>query len=86
MKNYLNQFTFKCSTMSDFSKGIARELIFGDFNKGESTWAGVGGNVLIGLIPVVGQLADLRDTVAALNDVNNNYKDGAAWAGRAAHV
>lgn len=66
--------------MSDL-KSIAQELILGDFNDGESSKAGIAGNIIIGFIPFVGQAADLRDTIAAIKEVGSNHQDLAAWAG-----
>lgn len=67
--------------MSDYSKNMARELILGDFHEGPRTLSGGVGNVIIGFIPIVGQAADLRDTVAAIKEVTKNHKSATAWAG-----
>lgn len=50
--------------------------IAGDFS-GNDSWSKVGGQTVVGVIPIVGQIADARDTVAALRDVAQG-KDG-AW-------
>lgn len=50
--------------------------VAGDFSDNES-WSKTGGQVAVGLIPVVGQIADARDTAAAIKDVAQG-KDG-AW-------
>lgn len=50
--------------------------LLGDF-AGNDTWSAVAGQAAIGFIPVVGQIADARDTLAAARDVAEG-KDG-AW-------
>lgn len=67
--------------MSEYLKGVARELVLGDFDGGQSTAAGTIGNIAIGFIPIVGQVADVRDTAAAIKEVGTNYKDAGAWLG-----
>jgi hypothetical protein len=39
----------------------------GDFSDNQS-WSKVGGQTLVGFIPIAGQIADARDTVAAIGD------------------
>jgi RHS repeat-associated protein len=48
---------------------ILSEVIQGDFHEGNTTWTGTVLNVGIGLIPIVGQVADARDTAAAIKNV-----------------
>lgn len=55
------------------------QIILGDFYKGETTWGGVIGNVFVGVIPGVGQAADVRDTIAAIKNVVQDPKSGANW-------
>lgn len=50
----------------------------GDFS-GNDSWSKVGGQTVVGVIPIVGQIADARDTVAALRDVAQGKKG--AWLG-----
>lgn len=52
----------------------------GDFS-GNTGWGGISAQVVIGFIPVVGQVADARDTVANIRNVWNSPGSGAAWAG-----
>ena len=59
--------------LSSFLEGA----LLGDF-AGNDTWSAVAGQTAVGLIPVVGQIADARDTLAAVRDVSEG-KDG-AWA------
>lgn len=59
--------------VSEFMRGLA----LGDFAESESL-AAVAGQIVGGLIPVYGQLADVRDLVAALKQVAEG-KEG-AWA------
>ena len=51
--------------------------ILGDF-AGNDTWSAVAGQTTVGLIPIAGQIADARDTFAAVRDVAEG-KDG-GWA------
>jgi hypothetical protein len=51
-------------------------LVKGDFSNNDS-WSATAGQVIGGFIPVVGQIGDARDTVAAIGDVVQG-KDG-AW-------
>ena len=57
------------------------EILLGDLYEGESTWLGTGGAVAIGFIPVLGQIADARDTIAAIGDVIDNPDSAGAWGG-----
>ena len=50
-------------------QNIVNEIVKGDFYEGETTWSGVVSSIGIGMIPVVGQVADARDTVAATNNM-----------------
>jgi hypothetical protein len=75
-------------TPSDASKGLSEpigfgvlsEVTLGDFHEGPSTWTGTLVNIGVGLIPVVGQAADARDTAAAARKVWNQPTSGWAWA------
>ena len=49
--------------------GVVSEVIKGDFHEGETTWTGTLVNVGVGLIPIVGQIADARDTAAAAKNL-----------------
>jgi RHS repeat-associated protein len=51
-------------------RNVSEQAAKGDLHEGESTWGGVLANVVIGLIPYVGQAADARDTVAAAKHVS----------------
>lgn len=42
--------------------------ILGDFSDNDS-WSRTGGQVVVGVIPIVGQIADARDTVAAIGGI-----------------
>jgi hypothetical protein len=61
--------------------GVLSEVSLGEFHDGQSTWTGTLINVGVGLIPVVGQVADARDTAAAAKKVWNQPTSGLAWAG-----
>ena len=69
------------NTAAKAVENFAKEVVEGDFYEGETTWAGVGGNVGVGLIPVVGQIADVRDTFAAIKKVSNKPTSWSSWAG-----
>src|SRR5688500_5235791 len=43
--------------------------VLGDFNEENQTWSKVAGQVVVGFVPGVGQAADYRDSVAALDQV-----------------
>jgi RHS repeat-associated protein len=45
---------------------ILAEVVTGDFHEGKTTWSGTFINIGVGLIPIVGQVADARDTAAAV--------------------
>ena len=60
---------------------ILKEVVFGGFYGGDSSLAGAGLSVGIGLIPIVGQIADARDTLAAIKDVWENPESLGAWGG-----
>jgi RHS repeat-associated protein len=62
-------------------ESFGEQIVKGDFYEGETTWAGVAGNVGVGLIPVVGQIADARDTAAAIKKVWDKPTSGWAWGG-----
>ncbi|WP_051397877.1 SpvB/TcaC N-terminal domain-containing protein [Runella limosa] len=62
------------------SKELLEEVFEGDFYDGEPTLLGVFANVVIGLIPYAGQVADARDTAAATNNVTKTPKSGGSWA------
>ncbi|RZK26269.1 MAG: hypothetical protein EOO43_03315 [Flavobacterium sp.] len=62
---------------------LLNEVIFGGFYGGDSSLAGAGLSVGIGLTPIIGQIADARDTLAAIRDVWENPKSAGAWGGLA---
>jgi RHS repeat-associated protein len=64
-------------------QGLAGQIIQGDFYEGEMTAEGVSANIAIGLIPIVGQVADVRDTVAALGKIIADPRAKLAWMGLA---
>ena len=64
---------------------IANEVIAGalqgDFNDDPTFWSDIG-QIVTGLIPIAGQLGDLRDLVHILDDITNQegYKKIGSWA------
>ena len=56
--------------------------IKGDFG-GNSSWSALAGQTVVGFIPVVGQIADVRDTVAAIGQVARGEEGGWAALGAA---
>lgn len=65
------------AALAEGASEFMRGLVLGDFAESESL-AAVAGQIVGGLIPVYGQLADVRDLVAALKQVAEG-KEG-AWA------
>ncbi len=61
------------------SARLLKEVYYGDFYEGPSTWLGVAINTSIGFIPGPGQIADARDTVAGGSGVAHEPTSGGAW-------
>jgi hypothetical protein len=61
--------------------GVLSEVALGDFHEGKSTWTGTIINIGMGLIPIMGQIADARDTAAAAIKVWEKPSSALAWAG-----
>ncbi len=61
-------------------EGLAAEVIMGDFYEGKPTAEGMVANVVVGLTPIAGQVADARDTIAAVDKIVETPTSGAAWA------
>lgn len=59
----------KAGESSFKAKQLGRELLWGGFHDGPATTEGTVGSIIIGFIPIVGQFADIRDTVAAIKDL-----------------
>ena len=57
-------------------------LTYGDFKK-DTGWGGVTGQFVAGFIPIYGQLADARDTIAAITEVWEDPFSSEAWVGLA---
>jgi RHS repeat-associated protein len=74
-----NPITYHDPTGNDKESGFWKEVVYGDFHEGESTWTGTAANSGVGLIPFVGQAADARDTAAAAKGVWKNPTSGGAW-------
>jgi RHS repeat-associated protein len=74
-------FNAAADAVKSTATSIAEQVVEGDFHKGETTWGGVVANVGVGLIPIVGQAADARDTIANGKNVWNSPSSGAAWGG-----
>ena len=60
----------------DFAKGITA----GDFAK-DTGWGGTIGQFVGGLIPIYGQISDVRDTAANIKEVWDNPSSKEAWTG-----
>ena len=68
------------------AKSLVAGAVGGDF-AGDQGWSGLAGQTVVGFIPVVGQIADVRDTVAAIRDIRegkegswvNGVAVGVAW-------
>lgn len=59
--------------INEETRSIALQALLGDFYQGDADLLGVGAQVALGFVPVVGQIADVRDLVA---DVYNLIEDG----------
>lgn len=60
-------------------KSLLKEIFFGDFYKGQGSVLGTGATIGIGLLPIVGQIADARDTSAAIKGIWDEPASWAAW-------
>ena len=69
----------------DFFENLAAGAVSGDFAN-DTGWGGTVGQIGVGFIPVVGQLADARDTIANLNNVWKEPSSIEAWTGFAMSV
>ncbi|MGA9767584.1 MAG: SpvB/TcaC N-terminal domain-containing protein [Blastocatellia bacterium] len=65
----------------EYARNVFSEIVQGDFHEGDSTLSGTASNVGVGLIPIVGQVADARDTAAAARNLYRNPSSGMAWLG-----
>lgn len=54
--------------------------IYGDF-AGDTGWSGLGTQVGIGFVPILGQIADVRDTAAAIRALWANPRSLGSWGG-----
>jgi len=54
-------------------------VAYGAFDTAETTWGGLAGQIGVGIIPVVGQIADARDTAAAVKRVWDAPHNTGAW-------
>lgn len=69
---------------ANYEDGIGTQLLegalIGDFKEDQSFW-NIAGQVATGFIPYAGQVADMRDTVAALDKLDKNgWTNGWDWA------
>jgi RHS repeat-associated protein len=74
-----NPLLFRDPTGSDEQESVFSEIVKGDFHEGKTTWTGTLLNVGVGLIPIIGQVTDARDTAAAIKNVWNDPRSGANW-------
>ncbi len=74
-----NPVIFRDPSGADEEEGLFSEVVKGDFHEGKTTWSGTLLNVGVGLIPIVGQIADARDTAAAIKNVWNDPRSGGNW-------
>jgi RHS repeat-associated protein len=66
-----NPVIFRDPNGKDEQESVLSEVVKGDFHEGKTTWTGTLLNVGVGLIPIVGQVADARDTAAAAKSLWN---------------
>ena len=74
-----NPVLFRDTSGNDEEEGVFSEIVKGDFHSGKTTWPGTAANVGVGLVPIVGQVADARDTVAAVKNVWNEPGSWGSW-------
>jgi RHS repeat-associated protein len=74
-----NPVIFRDPTGNEEEESVISEVVKGDFHEGKTTWTGVLLNVGVGMIPVVGQVADARDTIVAVKNVWNDPESGGNW-------
>jgi len=60
------------------AKNFVKGGVLGSFG-GNTGWAGFSAKMIVGVIPVVGQIADARDTVAGVIGVVRNPTSPLAW-------
>ncbi len=73
-----NPIIFSDSDGKDERENVFSEVVKGDFHEGKTTWTGTLLNVGVGIIPIAGQAADVRDTAAAAKNLWNEPSWGNA--------
>ena len=71
----------KVEAEREIANEVLAGALMGDFNSDPTFWSDVG-QIVTGLIPVAGQLGDIRDLVHILDDITNfeGYKKIGSWA------
>jgi hypothetical protein len=71
-----------------FWENVAIGATAGDFATEDTGWGGVVGQTGAGFIPIYGQIGDVRDTAAALNNLTSDggWRSGGNWVGVGAAV
>ena len=59
---------------------IWKEVLYGDFYTGDPTVQGILLSVIIGMVPIVGQIADCRDLVADIYNLCTDGQTAEEWA------
>ena len=67
------------------TKNFVKGGVLGGFG-GNTGWAGFAGKLTVGFIPVVGQIADARDTIASVIGVIKNPTQATSWTDLGASI
>ena len=57
-------------------EGFWGQVFGGELYEGETSWLGTAGEVVVGLIPIVGQGADIRDTAGSMRKIWRGERGG----------
>jgi len=82
---YIDPLGLKPSVERNFFDNFALGFTIGDFTD-DLGWGGTAGQIVAGLIPIYGQIADGRDITANALGIWDNPGSGSAWVGLGASV
>lgn len=55
------------------------QMLLGDFYEGDANLAGITGSVILGFIPIVGQICDIRDLAASIYNLIDDGPETKEW-------
>ncbi|MBO5373342.1 MAG: hypothetical protein J6A75_11605 [Lachnospiraceae bacterium] len=55
------------------------QMLLGDFYDGDANLAGITGSVILGFIPIVGQICDIRDLIASVYNLIDDGPETKEW-------